>query len=434
MTTECALDGGDWGACTSPVQYEGLASGSHTFGVQGTDAVGNVSAAATQTWTVGTPNVIVRLAAVDLANTGITAAGLGQDFQYRIVVRNTGTGNATAVVATLPVGASQKIVSVDAPCTVNTAVGPPLVRCELGTLAPAAAQTIFVRVDPKLSCTRWGTPAVNTIAGTTGDDVICGGGGGDTIEGRGGDDVVYGYGPPMPAAVGATATVTSGPAAATVSAGPDTVTINGTDGNDTITTLGGEDRVYGDEGSDVIATGAGVDRLLGGDGPDTLRGGGDGDFLYGEGADDQLYGDAGEDNVWGGDNEDLLNGGDGRDRMFGGLGHDSLFGGGSHDYVEGQSGNDRINGGYGRDRVSGNDGTDLVDGGPAGGSRTETRGDHWNRVFGGGGDDACSRGPGTAADNTDYRDATCERLALGGAATPGTGWPNGQRDVLDRGP
>ncbi|MFV0318709.1 MAG: Ig-like domain repeat protein [Microthrixaceae bacterium] len=54
-TAECRLDGGAWAAdCQSPVSYQGLANGTHTFEVRATDAVGNVGPAVERTWTVET--------------------------------------------------------------------------------------------------------------------------------------------------------------------------------------------------------------------------------------------------------------------------------------------------------------------------------------------------------------------------------------------
>ena len=58
-TFQCKLDGGPYGACTSPVTYAALAGGAHSFSVFATDAYGNADASsATWTWTI-TPDTTI---------------------------------------------------------------------------------------------------------------------------------------------------------------------------------------------------------------------------------------------------------------------------------------------------------------------------------------------------------------------------------------
>src|SRR4029079_17353614 len=52
---ECSIDGSDYVACTSGIEYTELSDGEHTFAVRAVDAVGNADAEpATFTWTVDT--------------------------------------------------------------------------------------------------------------------------------------------------------------------------------------------------------------------------------------------------------------------------------------------------------------------------------------------------------------------------------------------
>jgi len=57
----CQLDGGGFGACSSPATYSGLAEGSHTFDVVAVDTAGNESGATTHTWTIDTTPPLVFL-------------------------------------------------------------------------------------------------------------------------------------------------------------------------------------------------------------------------------------------------------------------------------------------------------------------------------------------------------------------------------------
>ena len=55
-TFQCSLDGADFAACASPLDYSGLAGGAHTFQVRSVDRAGNVEAVAKQrSWTIFEP-------------------------------------------------------------------------------------------------------------------------------------------------------------------------------------------------------------------------------------------------------------------------------------------------------------------------------------------------------------------------------------------
>jgi len=135
---------------------------------------------------------------------------------------------------------------------------------------------------------------------------------------------------------------------------------------------------------------------------------------------------AGDDDIRGGDQADVIRGGKGRDVLFGGGGRDTILGGGGHDYLHGGTSADVLDRGTGRDYLLGRKGNDTLDGGEARGTAEEKPKDHWNQLWGGGGEDECPTGPGAGPDNTDYRNR-CE-LPEGANA----GWPNGSRKHLSR--
>ena len=72
-TFQCRLDDGNFGSCTSPKEYSGLSTGTHTFDVRATDQAGNTDQSpASRTWTIeaGTPSSgIVRESVSERTNT-----------------------------------------------------------------------------------------------------------------------------------------------------------------------------------------------------------------------------------------------------------------------------------------------------------------------------------------------------------------------------
>jgi large repetitive protein len=58
---ECKLDGGAFGACTSPASYTNLGEGPHTFAVKATDAAANTGPPTSYTWTVDTVSPVATI-------------------------------------------------------------------------------------------------------------------------------------------------------------------------------------------------------------------------------------------------------------------------------------------------------------------------------------------------------------------------------------
>ena len=72
--TECKIDAGGYATCNSPKTYSGLAAGSHTVSVRAYDQAGNVSAAATATWTTDLSGPVTTIDAEPDAVTNATSA------------------------------------------------------------------------------------------------------------------------------------------------------------------------------------------------------------------------------------------------------------------------------------------------------------------------------------------------------------------------
>ena len=197
----------------------------------------------TPTPTPSAANLTVSMDAVSLAGTAISATGLGDDYRYRATIRNSGPGTATGVQLQEVINLEHNIVAAPPGC-VLPAVAPTgarfgTVTCAIAPLAPGANAVVDITVEGRLTCTRWGNSANNSITGTATGDVLCGGGGADTITGLGRADTIYGFGPT--GSVSATASVTwagggpvsDGAAVAIGTVGSDAGdTINGGAGNE----------------------------------------------------------------------------------------------------------------------------------------------------------------------------------------------------------
>jgi hypothetical protein len=73
-TFKCSKDSGTYWSCTSPKVYSWLASGVHTFSVQAIDPAGNVSSAASYTWTIDNTKPTVTITSGPADPTGSSSA------------------------------------------------------------------------------------------------------------------------------------------------------------------------------------------------------------------------------------------------------------------------------------------------------------------------------------------------------------------------
>jgi hypothetical protein len=98
-TFECSLDGGAYGACSSPQGYAGLADGAHTFSVRATDSSANTDASpASHAWTIDATPPNASLADPGAYVRGTVTLNASAD-------DGSGSGVATLVIQRSPAGA-----------------------------------------------------------------------------------------------------------------------------------------------------------------------------------------------------------------------------------------------------------------------------------------------------------------------------------------
>jgi uncharacterized repeat protein (TIGR01451 family) len=227
----------------------------------------------------------------------------GGRLTYTIQVKNQGAGDATGVVVTDPLSASEvdfvSVTATSGTCEhkANT------VTCSLGTVNAGNTVTVTIVVEPKKTGTLSNTATVASPQDST-----------PTNNQATATTLVNQKGTAGKASC-ATPTITG-------TTGDDVIT--GTDRADVIVTLEGNDQVFAGGGKDLVCTDGGADFVSGGPGGDTAIGGADPDTLKGKAGNDLLKGKGGPDRLRGNAGNDILNGGGSRDSCKGGAGSDTL--------------------------------------------------------------------------------------------------------------
>jgi uncharacterized repeat protein (TIGR01451 family) len=225
----------------------------------------------------------------------------GGRLTYTIQVKNQGAGDATGVVVTDPLSASEVDFVSATPTSGTCEHKSNTVTCSLGTVNAGNTVTVTILVEPKKTGTLSNTATVVSPQDTT------------------------------PANNQATATTVvnqagkASCATPTIPGTPGDDVITGTDRADVIVTLEGNDQVFAGGGKDLVCTDGGADLVSGGPGGDTAIGGADPDTLKGKGGNDLLKGKGGPDRLRGNAGNDTLNGGGSRDSCKGGAGSDTLI-------------------------------------------------------------------------------------------------------------
>jgi hypothetical protein len=119
VSFRCQLDGGGYGACTSPQGYSGLADGSHTFQVKARDAAGNESAPASYSWTINAPPVVTLTTPAHGSSTtdstptfsGTASSGPGDStlVTVKVYLGSTPAGTPVQTLATLRQGSGYSV-------------------------------------------------------------------------------------------------------------------------------------------------------------------------------------------------------------------------------------------------------------------------------------------------------------------------------------
>lgn len=351
---ECQIDGGGFGACTSPQGYTGLADGSHTFEVRAIDGGGTPDPTpAAYTWTVDTtaPSVAIEQATGQsdpaaaspiyfTATFSEPVTGFGGD---QVTLSGT-AGATTAVVTGGPTVYNVAVSGMTASGTVVATIEANEVFDAAGnpnTASTSTDNTVTFEADtnvvPTVAVTGGQCSSTNLVNGTlhlTLADVdldpltlTLGSNSNPTLVPTG--NIIIGGG-----GVNRSVTIT----AAMGRSGSAMITLNISDGTVTVPFSFGV-RV-GTDRSEVLAGTSMVDMIFGRGGTNTIFGKGENDLLCGGNSFDWLLGDDGDDILVGQKGNDALHGGNGADTLRGNAGNDLLTGGPGPDFFSGGSGFD----------------------------------------------------------------------------------------------
>ena len=142
-TFRCTLDAGAAAACTSPQSYSGLAIGGHTFSVTATDQAGNVSAAASFTWTITSGGGLVISSPLTLDKSTIAA---GDTLKGTVTYQNTSASPIAVQIITItsrPPGATPASGPYD-----DFTPTVPAQTIQPGATLTLAASRVFLSTDP----------------------------------------------------------------------------------------------------------------------------------------------------------------------------------------------------------------------------------------------------------------------------------------------
>src|SRR6267142_135611 len=142
-TFRCTLDAGAAAACTSPQSYSGLAIASHTFSVTATDQAGNVSAAASFTWTITSGGGLVISSPLTLDKSTVAA---GDTLKGTVTYQNTSASPIAVQIITItsrPPGATPASGPYD-----DFTPTVPAQTIQPGATLTLAASRVFLSTDP----------------------------------------------------------------------------------------------------------------------------------------------------------------------------------------------------------------------------------------------------------------------------------------------